>query len=40
MRQKTFVEPPGRHVIGVSEPASPFATSLKVPSPPNAQTTS
>ena len=33
--QKTFVAPPGRQVSGVSEPASPFAISLTVPSPPN-----
>ena len=37
---KTFVAPPGRQVTGVSDPASPFATSFTVPSPPNATTMS
>jgi hypothetical protein len=40
MRQYTFVAPPGRTVSSVSEPASPFAASLTVPSPPKATTTS
>jgi hypothetical protein len=39
-RQKTLVEPPGRHVRGVSRPTRPFAASLTVPSPPKATTTS
>ena len=38
--QKTLFEPPGRHVSGVEEPASPLAASFTVPSPPNATTTS
>ena len=36
----TFADPPGRQVSAVSEPTSPFAASLTVPSPPNATTTS
>ena len=39
-RWNTFVAPPGRQVSGVSEPASPFAASFTVPSPPKATTTS
>jgi hypothetical protein len=33
-------EPPGSTLSGVSEPASPFAASFTVPSPPKATTTS
>jgi hypothetical protein len=40
MRQYTLVAPPGRQVRAVCDPASPFAASLTVPSPPNATTTS
>ena len=40
MRQYTFVAPPGSGMSAVREPASPLATSLTVPSPPKATTTS
>ncbi len=40
VRQTTFVEPPGRTDTGTSVPARPFATSFRVPSPPNATTMS
>ena len=36
----TLVEPPGSTETGTSVPASPFATSFSVPSPPKATTTS
>ena len=40
VRAQTLVEPPGSAVSGVSDPTSPLAASLTVPSPPNATTTS
>ena len=40
VRANTFVEPPGSAPRAVSVPATPVATSLRVPSPPNPTTTS
>ena len=40
LRAKTLVEPPGRTASAVCVSAMPAATSLTVPSPPNAATTS
>src|SRR4051794_12169340 len=40
VRANTFVDPPGSGARAVSLPASPLATSFKVPSPPRQTTTS
>ena len=40
VRATTLVEPPGNTETGTSVPASPLATSFRVPSPPNATTMS